>query len=581
MLLRKLLIVFLILLVSIVATAQDNTCPAFVETALKAVGQACDQLGRNEACYGYNRVDANFWQVGGDLVFSTPADRVPLAEVQQIATAPFSLDQQSWGIAVLKVQANLPDTLPGQAVTMLLMGDAELKNAVASPAAEVTVTPVPGTVTSSANGRSMPTTTSNIVTALSAGDTVSIIGLNEQGDWYEIQRADGSHAWVWNSLVEAAEADLKTLPVTDAAVHYGPMQAFYFTARPGELGCKEAPSALILQSPQNISVMLNINGIELHLGSTVIFTMAALDDGTPVLVGTLVEGSIEAIYLAFTNTLTQPGQTFAVTLNAEGQVDENSRQVDLSGDSTVADAIHFGCESVRNNPLLPTPPDTCDFEMAYITTIPVANEGPLTNVGPNDACTVLAKRLSNLRGGPGTNYPWNGQLLEGQRALPDGYADGADGYRWFHLPNGNWIRSNLVDQAGTCDSLPTAEYGPPPAPPPPSAGTRFYEISKTCPDLNAVRPGQTITFQDGIGRWPTPAEKEAALAGQSATITVDGVALNVYYEGTTLHVDDGAPDGYGDRARASWVAVAGTHTVTASWTIPGPAVKSCVFTISP
>jgi hypothetical protein len=38
-------------------------------------------------------------------------------------------EEGTWGVAVLQVQANLPDTLPGQNVTMLLFGDVEIIDA--------------------------------------------------------------------------------------------------------------------------------------------------------------------------------------------------------------------------------------------------------------------------------------------------------------------------------------------------------------------------------------------------------------------------------------------------------------------
>jgi hypothetical protein len=38
-------------------------------------------------------------------------------------------DAGTWGVAVLQVQANLPDTVPGQNVTMLLFGDVEITDA--------------------------------------------------------------------------------------------------------------------------------------------------------------------------------------------------------------------------------------------------------------------------------------------------------------------------------------------------------------------------------------------------------------------------------------------------------------------
>jgi uncharacterized protein YraI len=569
-------------LLPVVRAQEGDSCPVFVTAALQSVQTACANVGRNQACYGNNAVIAEFWQERDDLLFSAPNDRVALVDLRRVSTAPLDLDKRLWGVVVLKAQANLPMTLPGQAVTFLLMGDATLENAVEPDAALLPVTPVQAVVASNANLRSLPSTTSNIVGSTSAGETLALIGLDPAAGWYEIEQIDGTHAWVRGDLVTVAQPDLLAgLPIVDAsAPRFAPMQAFYFNSQSGDLACSQAPNALVIQSPENFSVLLNINGLEIRIGSTVLFTSFVQPDGTRLLVGTLLEGTLDARYQAFALDLTQPGQTFAVTLNAEGQVDENSQLVDLGVNATVAANIQAGCGSVAANPLLPAPlpPNVCDFAVSYQTTSKTGGSGDLSDVGPGDPCTLAADRLANLRGGPGVSYPWNGQLLEGERAVPDGYALDEANQRWWRLSNGLWVRSDLVEQAGACDSLPLITIVPEPPPPPPPTGSQIYEITHSCADLNNVRAGQTIVFQRGIGRWPTPEEKAAAMAGVTATITIDGTPLEVYYEGTTLHTGDGAPDGYGDRARANWTATPGTHTVSVFWSVYARS-DSCTFTI--
>jgi|GEM_PF-6837611 len=105
----------------------DDTCPSLVETALQILDASCTALGCDEACYGHDRVGADVAQPG-EAAFAAPGDRVPLANVQRIATAPLSLDGQEWGLALLSTRAGLPDTLPGQGVLFLLMGDARLES---------------------------------------------------------------------------------------------------------------------------------------------------------------------------------------------------------------------------------------------------------------------------------------------------------------------------------------------------------------------------------------------------------------------------------------------------------------------
>ena len=117
---------------ALVIQAQSETCPAPVIDAVRAVGTMCDNLDRNSACYGSDHVDVTFSQPVDVTAFDQPSDRAALDLFQSITTAPLNTTTGQWGAAVLKLQANIPNTLPGQVVTLLLIGDARVEN-VADP----------------------------------------------------------------------------------------------------------------------------------------------------------------------------------------------------------------------------------------------------------------------------------------------------------------------------------------------------------------------------------------------------------------------------------------------------------------
>ena len=183
---------FLSLAIATSAAAQA-ACGPFVTQALDALNTSCSDMPRNSACYGFNNVSATFFDNAfTPEQFAKPNDRAELAALQTITTAPLDPETSEWGIAVIKAQASLPDTLPGQAVTFLLLGDVSLKTGV------------------------------------------------EQG------------------------SDMK------------PMQAVYFTTGISQSNCSDAPpSALVVQGPQNVTVNLRVNGADISLGSTAVFTTSA------------------------------------------------------------------------------------------------------------------------------------------------------------------------------------------------------------------------------------------------------------------------------------------------------------------
>lgn len=111
---------------SLVTTTPALSCDQVVDAALQTVVSACDGLGRNQACYGNPRLQADFRE-GASVRFDASGDRVELLSLLRLAASPFDQAAGVWGVAVLKAQANLPDTLPGQNVTFLIYGDASLE----------------------------------------------------------------------------------------------------------------------------------------------------------------------------------------------------------------------------------------------------------------------------------------------------------------------------------------------------------------------------------------------------------------------------------------------------------------------
>ncbi len=104
-----------------------QTCDELVTTALNAVGEVCSELGRNQACYGNSLIETEF-QPNVEAVFGKVGDIVDLLALKLIKTAPLDENTQTWGVALVKAQANFPETLPGQNVTFLLYGGATIDN---------------------------------------------------------------------------------------------------------------------------------------------------------------------------------------------------------------------------------------------------------------------------------------------------------------------------------------------------------------------------------------------------------------------------------------------------------------------
>lgn len=120
-------------------TAIPLACNDVIEAAILRIDDICAGTHRNEACYGHDQVTVD-WQPGASGEFNQPSHRVALANLRRLNTGPYDpadaadpLDDR-WGIALLRIQADLPDALPGQAITVLAYGDATIEDATAPEA---------------------------------------------------------------------------------------------------------------------------------------------------------------------------------------------------------------------------------------------------------------------------------------------------------------------------------------------------------------------------------------------------------------------------------------------------------------
>jgi hypothetical protein len=259
------LLLLIVAVSPVVPVIAQNTCPALVEQALIQVDDDCASLDRNSACYGYNLVSASFTEPVEENFFTAPSDRTAIRIVESIGTAAMAVEEDVWGVALLNLQANIPNTIPGQSVRFVLLGNMEIENAVEPQNAYQPVDPVDATTLDRLNIRSGPSTTNNVID-VAAGDTpLAVDGLSADGDWVRVVTEDAI-GWAAREFVGG---DLDDLPRFDDDTRM-PMQAFYLRTGIGEPACEEAPEAVLIQGPDRIAIDLTINGADVRLASTMI-----------------------------------------------------------------------------------------------------------------------------------------------------------------------------------------------------------------------------------------------------------------------------------------------------------------------
>ncbi|MBX3085382.1 MAG: hypothetical protein KF716_27355 [Anaerolineae bacterium] len=117
-----------VICLQLVATVAQgaNGCAELFQRAMDTLHNSCAEVGRNEACYGNQSIMATLRDSA--LSFNSVGERVNVAEIERLTASALDLETQHWGLSLLKLKVNLPDTLPGANVTFLIHGGTSVEN---------------------------------------------------------------------------------------------------------------------------------------------------------------------------------------------------------------------------------------------------------------------------------------------------------------------------------------------------------------------------------------------------------------------------------------------------------------------
>jgi hypothetical protein len=115
------------LITSATTLTTGERCQQLISTALQASDQGCTRLGPNQVCYGNRTLRANLHS-NNTNPFTQRGDIIDINSLLNLDAAPLDPLTEQWGIAIFKLVADLPGTLPGQNTTFILFGNTSLAN---------------------------------------------------------------------------------------------------------------------------------------------------------------------------------------------------------------------------------------------------------------------------------------------------------------------------------------------------------------------------------------------------------------------------------------------------------------------
>ncbi len=261
-------------------------CPNIVKQAIDTVSAECSKTGRGKLCYGNSTITAQYQPGVSNVQFSAPGDTVDVSALKPFTLSGMNTTANTWGVAEMKIKADLPDADPSVAVTMILFGNVQLSDG-SNDANAAVLTQTPGAI---AKQNQLATVTSNAINQQAthvAASVTKIAGLEGTATAHALTSTPTGTIPAIKMTQAAATAtklaaDVNTataapIPQTSipGAVNgpYKGLQAFYFQSS-DTAPCDQAPhDGILIQSPQGKQrITLSIDGATISLGSTVYIT---------------------------------------------------------------------------------------------------------------------------------------------------------------------------------------------------------------------------------------------------------------------------------------------------------------------
>lgn len=457
------IVLFLGLLIGVLVTAQEETCPGLIYEAIIQSNDSCEATSRNEACYGHQNVDATLRTTGS--TFAAPGDIAALADLAVIRTLPLDTALNQFGIVLLRAQADLPNTIPGQNVTMLLMGDVTLEDQ--SSADE---RPMRAFVFTTGIGASRCEDLDYDAIAIDSPENVTV-NLTINGAEVEL----GSTAVLFtteNELDMLIVEGQGTIRTDGGSQTVSAGQWSQVTLEDSmAVGAPADPTDFPPERIAHLPLALLNAGRNLALGKPVTASNSQPTDPPENVVDGETSGNFN--WNAGDN---EPPQWIEIDLGREYPVaavrmltsqfppepfDPTVHEIYVAGEDRNLRLVHTFREATQDDQWLEFQPDFALTGVRYVrvqtvSTIHFVSWGEIEVIGAGiPGCAITAANVVNLRGGPGTNFEQVGTLSASESSGINGQAQDADGFTWWRLQGGgSWVREDIVEESGACDRVP-------------------------------------------------------------------------------------------------------------------------------
>ena len=248
--------------------SQDLSCSATVEKAFAALGENCADLQRNSLCYGNPQVHATFAAEDYAADFATPAARASIVGLSSLTTGALDTEQSHWGVSVMNLGANLPQTYDGPGIIVMLAGAAEAVNEVEPARVMEIQTPLSTAALEETTRFKNPGVIPAALGSVAEDEVLLVDAYDKTGQWLRVV-TDGTISWIESDKVARLQT-MDSLPRLALGETFA-MRAFSLTTGTDYPDCDKAEPMVAIQTPEDLEFSLTVNGVDIHIGSMVTF----------------------------------------------------------------------------------------------------------------------------------------------------------------------------------------------------------------------------------------------------------------------------------------------------------------------
>ena len=244
---------------------QAQSCSETVQAAIEAVARNCADLARDSVCNAYPPASASAFDDAA-VTFDQAGQRASALDLHSVSTGALDADANHWGIAVLHLSANLPQTYAGPGLLIMLAGEAAVVNQVAPDAAMAIHAPVGTAALEDATLYRRPGVIPEAVGEVAADDLLLVDAYEDTGQWLRVVN-EGAIRWIEADKVARLQA-LEGLPKLGLGATFA-WQALSIATGADYPECAEAEPWIAIQTPPDMGVSLTLNGVDIRLDSMV------------------------------------------------------------------------------------------------------------------------------------------------------------------------------------------------------------------------------------------------------------------------------------------------------------------------